>query len=373
MSEGGSTRPEAGAIRPWVLHVDMDQFLVAVELLRRPELIGLPVVVGGRGDPTERAVVSTASYEARAFGVHSGMPLRIAVRRCPDAVFLPLDSPVYNAASAQVMAALRAIPDAVVEVLGWDEAFVGLHTDDVETAAHDVRRRVSEASGLSCSVGIGDTLVRAKIATDFGKPAGVYRLTRDNWLEVMGARPTTALWGVGSKFGARLTAIGIETVADLAAAEETALVAAFGPAGGGHLSRLGKGGGRAWPDDTPWVARAHGHEQTYQRDLTTTDQIRGALRELADQVVVDLRREERPCARVHLKTRFVPFLTFTRVRKLPEPTFDPGVIANTAWQLFATLHATQTRQGPLDVPDAVMRPVRLLGIRGEMTEPAGGY
>ncbi|MGH3367768.1 MAG: DNA polymerase IV, partial [Nocardioidaceae bacterium] len=108
-------------MRSWVLHVDMDQFLAAVEILRRPELAGRPVVVGGRGDPTERAVVSTASYEAREFGIRSGMPLRAALRRCPDAVFLPVDFPVYEAASAQVMDTLRAFPGTVVELLGWDE------------------------------------------------------------------------------------------------------------------------------------------------------------------------------------------------------------------------------------------------------------
>ena len=127
---------------PWVLHVDMDQFIAAVEVLRHPELAGLPVIVGGRGDPTERGVVSTASYEARAFGVRSGMPLRIAVRRCPDAVVLPVDKPAYDAASAVVMDTLRAVPGAVVEVLGWDEAFVGVETDDPEAVArtHPGRR-----------------------------------------------------------------------------------------------------------------------------------------------------------------------------------------------------------------------------------------
>lgn len=149
----------------WVLHVDMDQFLAAVEVLRRPELAGLPVVVGGRGDPTERAVVSTASYEARAFGVRSGMPLKTAVRRCPDAIFLPVDHPVYEEASDQVMATLRDFPGAVVQVLGWDEAFVGVDTEDPEATARAVRAAVLDATGLSCSVGVGDTLVRAKTAT----------------------------------------------------------------------------------------------------------------------------------------------------------------------------------------------------------------
>ena len=119
-------------MRPWVLHVDLDQFIAAVEVLRHPELAGRPVIVGGRGDPTERAVVSTASYEAREFGVGSGMPLRIAARKAPDAVILPVDAEHYLAASEAVMSTLREQPGATVQVLGWDEAFVGVETDDPE-------------------------------------------------------------------------------------------------------------------------------------------------------------------------------------------------------------------------------------------------
>lgn len=343
---------------PWVLHVDMDQFLVAVELLRRPELVGLPVIVGGRGDPTERAVVSTASYEAREHGVRSGMPLRVAARRSPEAVLLPVDRPVYEAASKRVMQTLRHLPDAVVEVLGWDEAFVGVHTDDPEATAREVQRAVLDASDLWCSVGIGDTLVRAKTATDFGKPRGTFRITRDTWLEVMGERPTTALWGVGPRISARLAGLGIHTVAELARAPEDALVAELGPVSGGHVGRLGRGGGRAWPDDTPWVARAHGHETTYQRDLDPAE-VPDALRVLAEQVVADLRREERAAMRVHLKVRVKPFFTFTKVRKLATPTYDPDVLARTGHELYLALDDD--------------RPVRLLGIRGEMVPPEGGY
>ena len=353
------TRQNDDVSQHWVLHVDMDQFLVAVELLRHPELIGLPVVVGGRGDPTERAVVSTASYEARAHGVRSGLALRLAKRRCPEAVFLPVDRPVYEAASTRVMETLRATPGAVVEVLGWDEAFVGIETDDPVATANAIRAAVLEATSLHCSVGIGDTLVRAKIATDFGKPQGTYQLTRDNWMEVMGDRPTTALWGIGSKIGARLQVIGIRTVADLAAADEEALVAAFGPSSGTHLGRLGRGGGRNRPDDTPWVARAHGRETTYQADLATPEEIRAALTELAQRVVDDVRIEDRAVQRVHLKVRFVPFFTFTKVRKLSAPTYDVEVIARTAYDLFLALDD--------------QRPVRLLGVRGEMMPPEGGY
>ena len=131
----------------WVLHVDLDMFLAAVEILRKPELAGKPVVVGGRGDPTERAVVSTASYEARAHGVRSGLALRLAKRRCPDAVFLPVDFPVYEEASARVMETLRSVPGAVVEVLGWDEAFVGVETDDPVATAREIQAAVLEATG----------------------------------------------------------------------------------------------------------------------------------------------------------------------------------------------------------------------------------
>src|SRR6478609_8323292 len=207
----------------WVLHVDLDQFIAAVEVLRRPELAGLPLIVGGRGDPTERAVVSTASYEARAFGVGSGMPLRLAARKAPDAVILPVDAPAYTEASEQVMEALRGL-GVVVEVLGWDEAFLGVDAEDSEAFAERVRAAVLEATELHCSVGIGDNKVRAKIATGFGKPRGTFRLTRENWFDVMGPRPTMDLWGVGSKVSKRLSAHGIETVRQLADADEAVLV-----------------------------------------------------------------------------------------------------------------------------------------------------
>ncbi|MGV2904095.1 DNA polymerase IV, partial [Microbacterium sp. AGC62] len=214
----------------WVLHLDMDQFIAAVEVLRRPELAGLPVIVGGRGDPTERAVVSTASYEARACGIGSGMPLKIAARKAPEnAVFLPVDQEAYAVASGEVMAALRSLPDVVLEVIGWDECFLGVTTEDPERIATAARAAVLAATELHCSVGIGDNKVRAKIATEFGKPRGIFRLTAENWFEVMGDKPTRDLWGVGSKVQKRLAAHGITTVRELADADEQALVAEFGP------------------------------------------------------------------------------------------------------------------------------------------------
>ncbi|MCD2441144.1 DNA polymerase IV [Agromyces sp. SYSU K20354] len=339
-----------------MLHVDLDQFIAAVEVLRRPELVGKPVIVGGRGDPTERAVVSTASYEAREFGVGSGMPLRIAARRAPDAIILPVDHEAYNEASAEVMATLRAQPGAVVQVLGWDEAFVGVQTDDPEAYAHALQRAVLERTRLHCSVGIGDTLVRAKVATGFGKPQGVFRLTAENWLRVMGARPTVDLWGVGSKISRRLAAIGISTVAQLAAADPDAdgLVAEFGPRMGPWFAQLGRGDGARVVDDAPWVARGHSRETTYQHDLTGASQIDEAIRELTAQVLADVAAEGRPVVGLALKVRYAPFITKTFTKKVPE-TFDRAEVLARVMELVERIE-----------PD---RPVRLLGLRAEMRMP----
>jgi DNA polymerase-4 len=344
----------APATRPWVLHVDLDQFIAAVEVLRHPELAGKPVIVGGRGDPTERAVVSTASYEAREFGVGSGMPLRIAARKVPDAVILPVDHAAYDAASAQVMAALRAQPGAVVQVLGWDEAFVGVTTDDPEAYARSLQRAVRERTALHCSVGIGDTLVRAKVATGFGKPRGVFRLTAENWLEVMGARPTIDLWGVGSRISRRLEALGIRTVSDLAAAEEPVLAAEFGPRMGPWYAQLGRGEGSATVDDTPWVARGHSRETTFQQNLVDRDDIEAAARELLAQVLGDVAEERRPVVGLGLKVRYAPFLTKTFTKKIAA-THDRDTVVERAMELVAKIE-----------PD---RPVRLLGMRAEMAMP----
>jgi nucleotidyltransferase/DNA polymerase involved in DNA repair len=148
----------------WVLHVDLDQFIAAVEVLRHPELRGRPVVVGGDGDPAKRGVVSTASYEAREYGVHSGLPLRTAARRCPAAVFLPVDREEYEAVSATVMETLRSF-GAVTEVMGWDEAFVAVETSDPEAFAREIAAGIRAATQLDASVGIGQNKLQAKLAT----------------------------------------------------------------------------------------------------------------------------------------------------------------------------------------------------------------
>ncbi|WP_121012470.1 DNA polymerase IV [Saccharothrix australiensis] len=338
----------------WVLHVDLDQFVAAVEVARRPWLRGRPVVVGGVGDPTRRGVVATASYEAREFGVRSGMPLRVAARRCPDAVFLPSDAPAYEAVSERVMAVLRELP-AVVEVIGWDEAFLGARTADPEALAAVVRATVAERTGLSCSVGIGDNKLRAKLATGFAKPAGVYRLTAGNWVAVMADRPVTALWGVGGRTAAKLAGVGVRTVADLARSDPAELAGHFGPATGPHLRRLALGAGDPVVSATPWVARSRGRETTFQEDLTSVDEIRGQVSALARRVARDLREEGRPAVRVVVKVRFAPFSTATHGVPLPEPSAEAEVIERCALAALARFELT--------------RAVRLLGVRAEFAVP----
>jgi DNA polymerase-4 len=296
----------------WVLHVDLDQFVAAVEMLGRPELAGLPVVVGGAGDPTQRGVVATASYAAREHGVHSGMPLRTAVKRCPQAVFLPADNAAYEEASAAVQLVLRSF-DVVVEILGWDEAFLGAITDDPESLARQVQAAVLAGTALHCSVGIGDNTLRAKLATEFAKPAGVFRLTEDNWEAVMFDRPTRALWGVGAKTAHKLADLGYATVRDLAAADVTVLADRLGPTMG------------------PWYL-----------------QLAGAL---VTRVWNDVRDDGRPVARVAVKMRFAPFFTSTRSAGLQAPSADPGVIEAAA---LAVLERFEHG-----------RPVRLVGVRLE--------
>jgi DNA polymerase-4 len=337
-------------VTSWVLHVDLDQFIAAVEVLRHPELRGKPVVVGGDGDPGKRGVVSTASYEARAHGVHSGQPLRTARRLSPDAVFLAVDRAAYEAASSQVMAVLRE-SGAVVEVMGWDEAFLQVETDDPEAFARHLAERVRERTQLDCSVGIGENKLQAKLATGFGKPAGVFRLTSANWDEVMGGRPTDALWGIGAKTAAKLAALGIGTVRELAVADPSRLAARFGPQTGPWLVGLARGEGSSAVDAEPWVARSRSKETTFQRDLADWGQVEAAVADVARQLAAELAGERWLVARVVVKIRYVPFFTQTKGVTLGEPgraaeVVEPGAAA--ALALF-TDH----------------RPVRLVGVRAE--------
>jgi len=344
---------EDAASQHWVLHVDLDQFIAAVEMLRRPELRGRPVVVGGDGDPTKRGVVSTASYEAREYGVHSGLPLRTAARRCPDAVFLPVDREVYEKASEEVMTALRGF-GATTEVMGWDEAFVAVDTDDPEQAARQIAARIRAETSLEATVGIGQNKLQAKLATGFGKPAGVFRLTHVNWFEVLGPRPTDALWGIGTKTARSLAVLGIGTVSELAAADPAALAAEFGPVTGPWLIQLARGISHSPVTSEPWLARSRGREETFQRNIEDWDQVRVEVVRLARRVAEDVAAEQRPAVRVVVKVRYAPFTTVSHSRSLGEPTGDVAAIEAAA--LIALDRFTSGR------------PVRLLGVRAEFAD-----
>jgi DNA polymerase IV len=342
----------------WVLHVDLDQFQAAVEVRRRPELAGLPIIVGGNGDPNEpRKVVTCASYPARKFGVHAGMPLRTAARKCPDATFLPLDTAAYDEASEEVMSQLRDFGHPV-EVWGWDEAYVGADVDNPIQLAEQIREVIGQTE-LSCSVGISDNKQRAKVATGFGKPAGIYQLTDENWMAVMGDLEVDALWGVGPKTAKKLAGMGITTVADLAATDATLLTSTFGPTTGLWILLLAKGGGDSNVSEEPWVPRSRSHVITFAKDLTDRAEIDSAVVELAQQTLAEIVAQDRVVTRVAVTVRTNTFYTRTKIRKLTSPTVDADVITQTALGLLALFE--------LD------RPIRLLGVRLELNPPEGGY
>jgi DNA polymerase-4 len=343
----------------WVLHVDLDQFQAAVEVRRNPDLAGLPIIVGGNGDPNEpRKVVTCASYPAREFGVRAGMPLRTAARKCPDATFLPLDTDAYDEASEEVMGLLRDFGHPV-EVWGWDEAYLGADVEDPFELAEQVREVIAAGTGLSCSVGISDNKQRAKVATGFGKPAGTYALTEDNWMAVMGDRDVDALWGVGPKTTKKLAGMGITTVADLAATDAQLLTSTFGPTTGLWILLLAKGGGDTDVSASPWVPRSRSHVITFPRDLTDRAEIDSAVVELAKVTLSEIVGQRRIVTRVAVTVRTKTFFTRTKIRKLPSASTDAELITKTALELLG--------QFELD------RPIRLLGVRLELAPPDGGY
>jgi DNA polymerase-4 len=269
------------------------------------------------------------------------MPLRTAARRCPDCVFLPVDADTYNEVSAVVMDTLRD-SGCPVEVLGWDEAFLACDTDEPSGFARGLAADVKEATRLDCSVGIGENKLQAKIATGFGKPAGVFRITSATWFDVLGDRAPDAIWGIGRKTVRKLEALGITTVRQLAAADPDQLAAEFGPMTGPWLVLLGRGRGDADVDPTPYVPRSHGREVTYQENIKDWTEVRAEIVHLARQVRAEA---DRPVARVVVKVRYAPFITVTHGVPLGDSFEDAALAALARFE-----------------PD---RPVRLLGVRAE--------
>jgi DNA polymerase-4 len=252
------------------------------------------------------------------------------------------------------MDTLRSL-DVPVQVLGWDEAFLAVETDDPGAFAHDVRAAVLERTGLHCSVGIGDNKLQAKIATDFGKPRGVFTITSDTWFDQMGALPTEALWGIGRKTAAKLAELGIHTVIELASTETQVLADRLGPTMGPWYRRLGRGVDSSPVDPTPYVARGHGRETTFQENQSDWTAVADAVRELSGQVTRDIHAEGRPAVRVGMKLRYAPFETRTRSLTLPVPTSEAADIEAAALDLLTRFDQE--------------RAVRLVGVRIEMAPP----
>ena len=342
---------ESRRARRWVLHVDLDQFVVAVERLRKPELRGKPVIVGTVGDPNRRGVVSGWSYEARAFGVRSGMALREAKRRCPDAVFLSPDAAAYRAASRRTMSTIKAFPVSM-EQAGWDEAFLGVSCSDPEELARKVQEAVRAETGLACSVGIGDTKVRAKMASALAKPGGIRRLTEQHWLDVVGSLPPNRLWGIGPRTQARLASIGIHSIGSLAVTDPSDLATAFGPNLGPHLAMLARGEGTSTVSPLRAPPRSHGHQTTFQHDVLDPRVVRRAVGAIAREIAGDLRATGRRATRLVVTVRYSPFDTHAHGSTLDKPTFDSGrmeALAEEALNRF-----------DLD------RPVRMVAVRAEL-------
>jgi DNA polymerase-4 len=333
-----------------VLHVDLDAFFASVEQLLDPALAGKPVVVGGLG---RRGVVCAASYEARPFGVHSAMPMAIARRRCPDAVFLPVRHEVYERFSREVMDVLASITP-LVEQLSIDEAFLDVHGvrrlhGDAVSVATVVRRRVKDEVGLAASVGAASTKFLAKIASDLAKPDGLLVVAEGHERELLHPLPVQRLWGVGPKTLARLERLGVRTVGDVARLPVDALVAAVGDAHGRHLHALAHN-----QDERAIVTerdtKSIGNEETFAYDLTTVEAAARELTRLADRVAARLRHAGVEARTINLKARYGDFTTLTRARTLRTPTALSTVIAATARELLANVD--------------VARGVRLLGVSG---------
>jgi DNA polymerase-4 len=334
-----------------ILHVDMDAFYASVEIRRRPELRGRPVVVGGLGP---RGVVSSASYEARTYGVRSAMPTARARALCPGAVYLPPDFAEYSAASAAAMQIFRDVTP-LVEPLSLDEAFLDVAgairlLGRPATIATTIRRRVAEEQGITCSVGVASTKFVAKLGSTRAKPDGLLVVPRDRVLEFLHPLPVAALWGVGERAAEVLQRLGLTTVGHLAHAPRGMIRAALGEAAAEHLHEL------AWgrdprPVSPEQVEKSIGAEVTFDTDIADPLAVRRSLLALADKVGTRLRRAGQVGRTVSIKVRLADFRTVNRSRTVATPTDVAREIFETAWALFEAL-----RPGDR---------IRLVGVRVE--------
>jgi DNA polymerase-4 len=328
-------RPTPGpAWNRTILHVDLDAFFAAVEQRDHPELRGKPVIVGG-GGPNDRGVVSTASYEARAFGVHSAMSLREAGRRCPQGIFVPVDGAKYQAASKAVMAVLRRFTP-LVEPISIDEAFLdvtgsNLLFGDGEAIGRRIKDEVKASVDLTISVGVATTKLVAKIASDLQKPDGLVVVQPGDEATFLAPLAISRLWGVGEKSAAALREYGVRTIGDLALLPDDLLVRRFGKHGA-SLAHRAKG-----EDDDPVgdrdAAKSIGHEHTFDVDTSDREVIERTLLGMAEGVAGRLRDSGVKASTITVKIRDTTFRTITRQRTLPEPTDLTDPIFRTALAL----------------------------------------
>ena len=334
--------------------VDMDAFYVSVELQRRPQLRGLPVVVAGSGP---RAVVTTASYEARRFGVFSATPASRARRLCPDAIFVAPDFPHYRERSAEVM---RVLGDQVerVEVVGLDEAYLDLSgLERPKAAARQVKAAVTAATGLGCSIGVGPSKLVAKVASDADKPDGFLALTATEARARFGERSPGLIPGIGPKTVERLQRRGVRTLGALRALPDSTLMEWFGDRLGPHLGRLAR-----FEDErrieTVRVRKSESRETTFDHDLQGIAALEPVLLRLAGRLCEDLARHGRAGRTIAIKVRLDDFSTLTRARSVGVATSDAQVVGEIALDLLRALDPK--------------RPVRLLGVRVAGLDGPGG-
>jgi DNA polymerase IV len=328
-----------------IAHLDADAFYVSVELNRRPELRGLPVVVSGSGP---RAVVTTASYEARRFGVGSAMPAARARRLCPQAVFLPPDFPTYREVSRRMMGIVRSHVERV-EVVGLDEAYLdltGLYSP--RAAMRRVLADIKEATQLVCSVGIGPNKLVAKVASDAEKPAGFVMLTREQACERFAASPPRLVPGIGPKTVAKLEAMGLRTLGELARAPERLLIERFGPNHGLDLCRRARFEHNGEVSEERKVV-SESRERTFDYDVHDAVKLREALAQMVVELCESLEAHDNHGRTIGIKVRLDDFSTVTRARTLDTPTCDSEEVARVALALLEQYSPP--------------RPVRLLGVR----------
>ena len=306
---------------PAILHVDLDAFFAAVEQRDRPELRGKPVIVGG-GGPTDRGVVSAASYEARAFGVHSAMPLRTAAALCPGGIFVPVDGAKYQAVSREVMAILRRFTP-LVEPVSIDEAFLDVTGSqalfgDGESIGRQIRAAILDEVRLTASVGVATTKLVAKVASDLRKPDALVVVQPGTEAEFLAPLPITRLWGVGARTAEALREFGVTTIGDLAGIDRAVLERRFGKHGGALTLRAR--GVDPDPVSDRAAAKSIGHEHTFDVDTSDRDVIERTLLAMAEGVAGRLRASGVKAATVTVKIRDSTFRTITRQRTLAEPT-----------------------------------------------------